>query len=64
MRSNAGTDDAGNNFGDTDSTSQSSTSQSAASEALSDAIEVLGNGRFALMLIPIILGLMIAGVVG
>ena len=61
MRSNAGTDDAGNNFGNTDSASQSSTSQSAASEALSDAIEVLGNGRFALMLIPIILGLMIAG---
>ena len=52
MRSNAGTDDAGNNFGNTDSASQSSTSQSAASEALSDAIEVLGNGRFALMLIP------------
>ena len=61
MRSNAGTDGAGNNFGNTDSASQSSTSQSAASEALSDAIEVLGNGRFALMLIPIILGLMIAG---
>ena len=60
MSSSAGTDDA-DNFGDTDSTSQSSTSQSAASEALSDAIEVLGNGRFALMLIPIILGLMIAG---
>ena len=36
-------------------------SQSAASGALADAIEVLGNGRFALMLIPIILGLMIAG---
>jgi len=35
--------------------------QSAASAALADAIEVLGNGRFALMLIPIILGLMIAG---
>ena len=35
--------------------------QSAASGALADAIEVLGNGRFALMLIPIILGLMIAG---
>jgi len=60
MSSNAGIDDA-DNFGDTDSTSQSSNSQSAASEALSDAIEVLGNGRFALMLIPIILGLMIAG---
>jgi hypothetical protein len=29
--------------------------------ALADAIEVLGNGRFALLLIPIILGLMIAG---
>lgn len=60
MSSNAGTDDA-DYFGDTDSTSQSSTSQSAASGALTDAIEVLGNGRFALMLIPIILGLMIAG---
>ena len=60
MRPNAGTDDA-DNFGDTDSNSQSITSQSAASEALADAIEVLGNGRFALMLIPIILGLMIAG---
>jgi len=35
--------------------------QSAASAALADAIGVLGNGRFALMLIPIILGLMIAG---
>jgi dipeptide/tripeptide permease len=35
--------------------------QSAASGALADAIEVLGNGRFALLLIPIILGLMIAG---
>lgn len=35
--------------------------QSAASAALADAIEVLGNGRFALMLIPIILGLMVAG---
>ncbi len=61
MRSNAGTDDA-DNFGDTDSNSQSITSQSAASEALADAIEVLGNGRFALMLIPIILGLIISGV--
>ena len=61
MRSNAGSDDAGDNFGDTDSTSQNSNTQSAASVALSDAIEVLGNGRFALMLIPIILGLMIAG---
>ena len=36
-------------------------SKSATSAALADAIEVLGNGRFALMLIPIILGLMIAG---
>ena len=61
MRSNAGSDDAGDNFGDTDSNSQSITSQSAAFKALADAIEVLGNGRFALMLIPIILGLMIAG---
>ena len=35
--------------------------QNATSAAMADAIEVLGNGRFALMLIPIILGLMIAG---
>lgn len=35
--------------------------QSATSAAFKDAIEVLGNGRFALLLIPIILGLMIAG---
>ena len=35
--------------------------QNATSAAMADAIEVLGNGRFALMLVPIILGLMIAG---
>ena len=33
----------------------------ATSTALKDAGEVLGNGRFALMLVPIILGLMVAG---
>ncbi len=56
MRSGAGTDDAGDDVGDTDNASQSG-----ASGALADAIDVLGNGRFALMLISIILGLMIAG---
>ena len=56
MRSDAGTDDAGDDVGDTDNASQSG-----ASGALADAIDVLGNGRFALMLISIILGLMIAG---
>ena len=33
----------------------------ATSTALKDAGEVLGNGRFALMLVPVILGLMVAG---
>ena len=46
---------------DTSSDDENDAAQSAASAALADAIEVLGNGRFALLLIPIILGLMIAG---
>ena len=46
---------------DTSSDDENDAAQSAASGALADAIEVLGNGRFALLLIPIILGLMIAG---
>ena len=46
---------------ETSSDDENDAAQSAASGALADAIEVLGNGRFALLLIPIILGLMIAG---
>ena len=46
---------------ETSSDDENDAAQSAASAALADAIEVLGNGRFALLLIPIILGLMIAG---
>lgn len=46
---------------DTSSGDENDAMQSATSAAMADAIEVLGNGRFALMLIPIILGLMIAG---